>query len=307
MRWLLHALDHAGRGEEAIEILQRETAHTPCYVNLVERLLKSGRRDEVRQWARRGIEATRAGLPGIARELERILRKLAAAEDNRPMVAAYRAEEFFRCPGVHAFQDLQKAATEAGVWETVRAAALRFLETGRRPGARAPVPGQKSPGRTLNHPGAQVAGGAGRPGRAAEEDSGIGWKDCGCAKCKGMDGPRPRGLFTARGPPPRGSHAYNRPGSADGLEVHADAGSGVADELVGDLCLCVQHHGLAACGSSSNRSFSAGVGLTSWRGVPFALSNAKAGSSNALRHSSGELRLSPIFSARLNHAIRFIR
>ncbi len=133
MDWLFRALEKAERKSEIIPILERETKRTDCYVALVRRLIQARRRQDARAWALKGIDATAGHLPGIAHELERELRNLAEKEKNLPLVAAFRAREFFAAPSLQSFCNLQAAAEQAQVWDAVRKTALQFLETGRRP------------------------------------------------------------------------------------------------------------------------------------------------------------------------------
>ena len=133
MRWLLRALNQAGRGHEVIPILERETAHTQCYTELVQHLIAANLADKARAWARKGFAQTVEKLPGIAWQLEAQLRELAAREKNAPLVAAYRAMEFFAQPGAQAYSELEKAAQTVGLWAEIKKPVMTFLETGRRP------------------------------------------------------------------------------------------------------------------------------------------------------------------------------
>jgi uncharacterized Zn finger protein len=67
--------------------------------------------------------------------LRTTLRELREREKDWPRVAAFYAEDFFQQPGVHTFQELQKAAKRAGVEPAVRTAAMHYLETGELPQA----------------------------------------------------------------------------------------------------------------------------------------------------------------------------
>src|SRR5205823_13434307 len=91
--------------------------------------------DEAGQWALEGIEKVEKKWPGIADQLRQRVRELTAKRRDWPTVAALRAEEFFEHPGVGTLHELEKAARKAGCAEAVRAAALHFLETGKRPAA----------------------------------------------------------------------------------------------------------------------------------------------------------------------------
>ncbi|MCD6334470.1 MAG: hypothetical protein J7M27_03985 [Candidatus Latescibacteria bacterium] len=130
---LIHALHHAGRSDEVIPLCEREAEVTGSYVRLVDALMEAKRWEEATQWARKGIEATSAALPGIASELRDRLRKLSEQEGDVLGVAAFRAEEFFEHPGLAGFQELEKAAQRAKVGPSVRAFAMHYLKTGKRP------------------------------------------------------------------------------------------------------------------------------------------------------------------------------
>lgn len=132
---LIHALSQAGRDDEVIPLCEREAEATGSYVRLVDALMEVGRWEEAMQWARKGIEATSAALPGIASELRDRLRKLSEQEGDVLRVAAFRAEEFFEHPGLSGFQELEKAAEQAKVGPAVRAFAMHYLKTG-KPGSK---------------------------------------------------------------------------------------------------------------------------------------------------------------------------
>ncbi len=140
--WILHALDNAGRKAQAMAICEREAVKTGSYKRLVERLLEAGRLNEADAWIHKGIAATQRRWPGIADSLRKHWRTLREKEGDWLRVAALEAEEFFDRPTHTGFQALRKAATQAEVWPAVSAAAMRFLETGKRPekGAGWPIP-----------------------------------------------------------------------------------------------------------------------------------------------------------------------
>jgi uncharacterized Zn finger protein len=131
--WLTNCLEHAGRGEEILPLCQEEARLTHSYQRLVALLIEKGRWEEAKQWAREGIEKTEKQWPGIATRLREQIRELAERGGDWGSVAAMRAEEFFTHPSLHSLQELQQAADKAGCGPEVRAAALRFLETGARP------------------------------------------------------------------------------------------------------------------------------------------------------------------------------
>jgi uncharacterized Zn finger protein len=136
--WLINALENAGRGDEALAILEAEAPKTGSYERLVRRLMDDGRLNDAARWAAEGIEHTRDRLPGIASHLRTVLREIAEQRKDWPAAAAFYAEDFFAYPSVESLRKLTKAAARAGCEEEVRAAALQFLETGVRP---QPAPG----------------------------------------------------------------------------------------------------------------------------------------------------------------------
>jgi uncharacterized Zn finger protein len=131
--WLIEALERAGRGDEALAVLEAEAPKTGSYERLVRRLIEDGRLDDAARWAAEGIAHTRDRLPGIAGQLRTLLREIAEKRKDWPAAAAFYAEEFFTYPSVESLRKLTKAAARAGYEEQVRAAALQFLETGVRP------------------------------------------------------------------------------------------------------------------------------------------------------------------------------
>jgi uncharacterized Zn finger protein len=161
MMWCIRALENAGRRDEVIPLLEREADITHCYVNLFDRLTADGRNKEAYTWAKRGFDATRGEWSGIAWSLEERLRKQAENEKNQPLVAAFRAFEFFDQPDFARYVQLEKAATAAQVWDAIRGPVMTFLETGRRPDCestggkvRAPAPSWPLPSTGLEHQGA---------------------------------------------------------------------------------------------------------------------------------------------------------
>jgi uncharacterized Zn finger protein len=138
--WLIDALRGAGRDDEVLPLLEREAEATGNYQRLVDELIADKRPDEARRWILEGIEKTRQPWPGIASALRERWRELAQQQRDWATVAAMRADEFFRRPGLPSFTALLEAARKAKGEQPVRAAALCFLETGVRPEAGADWP-----------------------------------------------------------------------------------------------------------------------------------------------------------------------
>ncbi len=130
---IIRALENAGQQEEVITLCLKEAEMTSSYGRLVKHLRKAGRSEEAEEWIRRGIAATSDELPGIARNLKEELLDMRCGKKDWDFVAAILADDFFKSPGLDAFKELKKAAEKAHAWETVRKAALHFLEAGKRP------------------------------------------------------------------------------------------------------------------------------------------------------------------------------
>ena len=131
--WLIHALFQAGRDDEVIPLCEREAEVTGSYARLVDALMEAERWEEAEQWAQKGIEATSDSMSGVASDLRGRLRKLSEQAGDVLRVAAFRADEFFERPSLSSFRELEKAAEQAEVGPAVRAGAMRYLETGKRP------------------------------------------------------------------------------------------------------------------------------------------------------------------------------
>jgi uncharacterized Zn finger protein len=131
--WLLDALENAGREGELLAIYESEARATGSYERLVEYLIAEEHFDDAERWTREGIEKTREKLPGIASSLAASLCEVSRGRKQWDIVAAHAAWRFFEQPGKEAFDELIAHATKAKCGEQVRAAALRFLETGVSP------------------------------------------------------------------------------------------------------------------------------------------------------------------------------
>lgn len=128
--YLLDALDHAGRGNELLAVYEAEARETGSYERLVGYLIAQGQEEDAERWAREGIEQTQQKWPGIASGLAKSLCEMARRRKRWDIVAAHAANEFLLHPGTRGLKELEAAAKKAKCHEPVRAAALRFLETG---------------------------------------------------------------------------------------------------------------------------------------------------------------------------------
>ncbi|MBN1868506.1 SWIM zinc finger domain-containing protein [Candidatus Sumerlaeota bacterium] len=140
MSHAIDALKHAGRKDEVLPLMQREAPHTQCYEDVVDALISEKHDREAKEWAIRGYNETREKWAGIAHNLLDRIRLLETKARNFPAVAAYRAVEFFATPSLGAYLAAQKDAERAKLWQPVREALLRYLETGIRPDEATPAP-----------------------------------------------------------------------------------------------------------------------------------------------------------------------
>jgi len=133
MHWAIKALENSGRTAEVIPLLEGEAPITHCYSTLIDHLLSAGRKEDAQKVAVDGFRKTINQLPGLALNLEKKLCEIAQSDKNFPLVAAYRALEFFHRPSLETYRSLEKAAHAMGEWPGVREAVIHFLETGVRP------------------------------------------------------------------------------------------------------------------------------------------------------------------------------
>lgn len=131
--WLIQALENAGRKDELLAVYEAEARATASYQRLVNYLIAGRRYGDAERWAKEGIEKTREKLPGIASALADSLCDLARRRKQWDVVAAHAAWKFFDDPAIRTFEELVAHSAKGGHKEEVRAAALRFLETGVSP------------------------------------------------------------------------------------------------------------------------------------------------------------------------------
>ena len=131
--WLAMALENAGRGDELLALYEAEARATNSYGRLVKYLIGKRRHEDAERWAKEGIEKTCDKLPGIASELAKSLCEVAQRRKRWDVAAAHAAWHFFERPGKDAFRELLVWARKTKCEKPVRAAALRFLETGVSP------------------------------------------------------------------------------------------------------------------------------------------------------------------------------
>jgi uncharacterized Zn finger protein len=132
-KWVIHALDAAQRGAEAVSLLEREAPVTQCYEPLVEHLIKAREYEKAEEWAIRGFRETIDNYRGIAQSMMKHLETLAERKKDYSRCVAMRALRFFHSPGSGEFTEIEKMAEKAGAWPQTRTYLLYYLETGDNP------------------------------------------------------------------------------------------------------------------------------------------------------------------------------
>jgi uncharacterized Zn finger protein len=151
--WVAQALGEAGRDGELQALYESEARATGSYERLIKFLMEHRRYEDAEKWAREGIAAVSPTYAGIRANLLRTLGELAGKRKQWDVVAAHAAFEFFDRPSRSTFDELIKAAKKANLEEPVRAAAMRFLETGKKPYQVSAPPPSARPRTTLRTPG----------------------------------------------------------------------------------------------------------------------------------------------------------
>ena len=131
--WAIHALEQAGREEEIIPLCIAEAQKTLSYERMVKRLVVARRYEDAEKWIKEGLRDLGPKWPGIAAGLRGSLLEIRTLQQNWPVVAALKVEEFVSHSSRQAFIECKKASGKTEAWLKVRESLLRFLETGGLP------------------------------------------------------------------------------------------------------------------------------------------------------------------------------
>ena len=128
--WMSTALENAGREDELGKVYEAEARATKDARRMVAYLIEHRQYDDAERWAALGIAETAETFPGIARDLAQSIRELAVRRKRWDVAASHAALGFFSdYPSPDALEELLLAAKRADVEESVRTAAMHYLET----------------------------------------------------------------------------------------------------------------------------------------------------------------------------------
>ena len=127
---VVHALEKAGRANEAIALCEAEAEKTGSYVRLVNLLIQERRFEEAENWIRKGIKASEKKWPGLVSQLRILMREMRKKEGDWLAVASLDAEDFIENPTVETYLGLKESAKKARVWSEIEKGMMRFLEQG---------------------------------------------------------------------------------------------------------------------------------------------------------------------------------
>jgi uncharacterized Zn finger protein len=131
--WAIHALERADREEEIIPLCIAEAKRTRSYVRLVQRLVAAGCFEDAEKWIKEGLRDLGEKWPGITAGLRDNMREIRTLQQNWPVVAALKVEEFVCHPSRQAFIECKTASGKTEAWPKVREFLLHFLEKGELP------------------------------------------------------------------------------------------------------------------------------------------------------------------------------
>ena len=132
-RWLISALDWAGREDEILPLCEQEAEITGSYERLIDRLIAEKRFEDAENWCHRAIANTDPNHYGTFSALKDRLQTIREKTGDLLGATAFCADNFFRRPSLHTFRELCKSAQKAKVGPVVEAWARYFLETGHLP------------------------------------------------------------------------------------------------------------------------------------------------------------------------------
>lgn len=133
IREIVMALEKSGRENEAVAILQGEPDNERYQYELIDLLMRLGRRKEAEKICRGNLAPAAVNDYRALRFLER-LREMAEENGDCKTVAVCDLVKFVAYPCPESFGKLRDSCEKAKAWKQVRAGVLKYLETGSDPG-----------------------------------------------------------------------------------------------------------------------------------------------------------------------------
>ncbi len=129
IREIITALEKAGRENEAVAILKGEPDSERCQYELIDFLIRLGRRKEAEKTCRGNLSHAAANDSKALRFLDR-LREMAEEDGDGKTVAVCDLVKFVAYPRPESFGKLRDSCEKVKTWKQVRAGVLKYLETG---------------------------------------------------------------------------------------------------------------------------------------------------------------------------------
>jgi len=126
------ALERAGREEEAISLMKTEPEDERYQKELVDMLLRLGRRKDAENACRKYLAAMCADDPHRHDRLER-LKAMSNEDDDGKTLAVCDLVSFVAYPNVESYKALKQSCEKIKAWKQVRCGVLQYLETGSLP------------------------------------------------------------------------------------------------------------------------------------------------------------------------------
>lgn len=133
VRFVVDALERAGRVDEVTALLEEEAASSGHWDLLIDHLMAIGRYTDVEARIATCLPELAASKPGLAAGFRQLLREIKASAGDWADVAVMATFEFTEAPSVKSYRSTEEAASKVECWEAVRRTLLTHLQTGKLP------------------------------------------------------------------------------------------------------------------------------------------------------------------------------
>jgi len=132
---IIRALENAERYDEMLALCKNEAEKAGDYDRLVDLLASRKEYDKAEEWIKKGLAHEKDNTYGHGGHLWDKLLEIRKIKKDWPYIAALHAQSFFCFPNLDGYLKLKTAGDKFGAWDTMRPFVMRFLETGKKPGA----------------------------------------------------------------------------------------------------------------------------------------------------------------------------